>query len=118
MRRLTCPLILLVSASLGAAGPPEPTEGDYVVRDFKFDSGEVLPELRIHYRTLGTPRRDVGGVVRNAVLILHGTTGSGANFFRPEFAGELFGKGQPLDADRYFLILPDGIGHEIGRAHV
>ena len=71
----------------------------------------MLPELRVHYRTVGQPRRDEGGVVRNAVLVLHGTTGSGANFLRPEFAGELFGKGQPLDATRYYLILPDGIGH-------
>src|SRR5581483_9050209 len=79
--------------------------------DFRFASGESLPELRIHYRTFGTPRRDAGGVVRNAVLILHGTTGSGENFLRPEFAGELFGPGQPLDASKFFLILPDGIGH-------
>ena len=73
--------------------------------------GETLPELRIHYRTLGTPSRGEDGKVNNAVLILHGTTGSGANFLRPEFAGELFGEGQPLDATRYYLILPDGIGH-------
>jgi homoserine O-acetyltransferase len=93
------------------AGYPAPQSGDYSIRDFHFQSGEVLPELRIHYRTLGKPRRDTHGVVRNAVLILHGTTGSGSQFIRPEFAGELFGKGQPLDADRYYIILPDGIGH-------
>jgi homoserine O-acetyltransferase len=90
---------------------PRPAEGDFVVRDFRFNSGETLPELRIHYRTLGKPALDEKGVARNAVLILHGTTGSGANFIRKEFAGELFGPGQPLDAARYFLILPDGIGH-------
>lgn len=88
-----------------------PVEGDYVARSFRFASGEVLPELRIHYRTLGKPERDAKGSVRNAVLVLHGTTGSGAQFLRPEFAGELFGAGQLLDASRYFLVLPDAIGH-------
>jgi homoserine O-acetyltransferase len=90
---------------------PPPTEGDFVIKDFGFTDGEALPELRIHYRTIGKPERDAQGVVRNAVLIMHGTTGSGAQFIRPEFAGELFGPGQPLDANRYFIILPDGIGH-------
>jgi homoserine O-acetyltransferase len=85
--------------------------GDFVVRDFRFVSGETLPEVRIHYRTLGAPRAGADGVVKNAILILHGTTGSGANFLRPEFAGELFGEGQPLDAREFFLILPDGLGH-------
>ena len=88
------------------------TEGDYVVRDFKFTSGETLPELRLHYRTLGKPEKDAQGKTTNAVLIIHGTTGSGAQFVpRPEFADELFGKGQPLDATKFFIILPDGIGH-------
>lgn len=96
---------------LPAANYPAPDNGDYVLRDFRFHSGEALPELRLHYRTLGTPRRDAQGIVRNAVLILHGTTGSGAQFLRPEFAGELFGKGQLLDATRYYLVLPDNIGH-------
>ncbi|HXY95707.1 MAG TPA: alpha/beta fold hydrolase [Steroidobacteraceae bacterium] len=86
-------------------------EGDYVIRDFRFASGESLPELRIHYRTFGAPRTDAHGVVRNAVLIMHGTGGSGAQFIRPSFAGELFGPGQPLDATRYYLVLPDDIGH-------
>ena len=104
-------LLLFVASPLHAAEYPEPTSADYVIRDFRFASGETLPELRIHYRTLGTPRRGEDGKVSNAVLILHGTTGSGANFLRPEFAGELFGEGQPLDATRYYLILPDGIGH-------
>jgi homoserine O-acetyltransferase len=104
-------LVLLASASLSAAEYPEPVEGDFVLRNFRFASGQVLPELRIHYRTLGTARKDERGVVRNAVVILHGTTGSGANFLRPEFAGELFGKGQPLDAAHYYIIMPDGIGH-------
>ncbi len=105
-------LIVLVSANLlAAADYPTSLSGDFVLRDFHFASGETLPELRMHYRTLGTPQRDDKGVVRNAVLIMHGTTGEGGNFLRPEFAGELFGKGQLLDASRYYLILPDGIGH-------
>jgi len=98
-------------SSAGAADYREPLSASYVLRDFRFTSGEVLPELRIHYRTVGQPRRDQTGVVRNAVLILHGTTGSGANFLRGEFAGELFGSGQPLDAGRFYIVLPDGIGH-------
>ena len=88
-----------------------PTEGDATLRNFRFRSGEELAELRIHYRTYGTPRKDAAGVVRNAVLITHGTTGSGAQFVRPEFAGRLFGPGQPLDAATYYIVLPDGIGH-------
>jgi homoserine O-acetyltransferase len=86
-------------------------EADYVIRDFQFRSGETLPELKIHYRTFGAPRRDPQGVVRNAVLILHGTTGNGSNFLRPDFVGELFGPGQLLDSNRFFIVLPDGIGH-------
>jgi homoserine O-acetyltransferase len=111
MRTLIRPLILIATLPLQAADYPEPAEGDHVLRDFRFASGESLPGLRIHYRTLGAPRRGDDGRVNNAVLILHGTTGSGASFLRPEFAGELFGRGQPLDAARYYLILPDGIGH-------
>ncbi len=90
---------------------PPPTEADYTIRDFKFTSGEILPELRLHYRTLGKPEKDAQGKTTNAVLIMHGTTGSGAQFIRPEFAGELFGKDQPLDATKFFIVLPDGIGH-------
>jgi len=106
--------LLFVFASVGAsrsAEYPAPGEGDYSIHDFKFTSGESLPELRIHYRTLGKAEKDDAGRTRNAVLITHGTTGSGAQFIRPEFAGELFGPGQPLDAAKYFIILPDGIGH-------
>jgi homoserine O-acetyltransferase len=111
MRKLIYPLILVVASPLSAADFPAPTGGDFVLRDFHFASGEILPELRIHYRTLGSVQKDRHGAVRNAVLILHGTTGSGASFLRPEFAGELFGKGQPLDATQTYIILPDGIGH-------
>jgi len=87
------------------------TEGDFVVHNFQFHSGESLPELRLHYTTLGKPVRDAKGNVTNAVLILHGTGGSGKQFFAPQFAGELFGPGQLLDATKYFIILRDGIGH-------
>jgi homoserine O-acetyltransferase len=111
MRKWIPALVLLIISPLGAADYPQPTGGDFRIRDFRFASGEVLPELRIHYRTLGSVKRDQHGVVRNAVLILHGTTGSGASFLRPEFAGELFGKGQTMDATQHFIILPDGIGH-------
>jgi len=86
-------------------------EGNYVARDFKFRSGESLAELKMHYRTLGAPKRDAQGRVTNAVLILHGTGGSGAQFLSPQFANELYGVGQPLDIAKYFIILPDGIGH-------
>ncbi|HEV7703257.1 MAG TPA: alpha/beta fold hydrolase [Gemmatimonadaceae bacterium] len=84
--------------------------GDFVMRDFHFADGSVLPELRIHYVTLGAPKRDASGVVRNAVLILHGTTGSGEGFLRRQFAGELFGPGELLDTATHYIILPDGIG--------
>ena len=96
---------------LRAADYPTPAEGDYAIHDFKFTSGEMLPEFRLHYRTLGKLEKDAQGKTRNAVLIMHGTTGSGAQFIRPEFAGELFGKDQPLDATKFFIVLPDGIGH-------
>jgi homoserine O-acetyltransferase/O-succinyltransferase len=112
--KIPAPLILLLLANsvvLRAAPYPAPAEGDFTARDFRFESGQTLPELRLHYRTLGTPRRDDQGRARNAVLIIHGTTGSGAQFVRPEFAGELFGPGQPLDAARYFIVLVDNIGH-------
>jgi homoserine O-acetyltransferase len=102
--------------AIGAARAQAPasypaTEGDYLARDFKFKSGEQLPELRLHYKTLGKLARDAQGRPTNAVLILHGTGGSSQQFLRPQFAGELFGPGQPLDINRYFIILPDGLGH-------
>ena len=87
-----------------AADYPAPREGDWIVRDFQFHTGEVLPELRLHYATVGAPTGE-------PVLILHGTTQSGASMLSPVFAGELFGPGQPLDASRYYVILPDVIGH-------
>ena len=110
--RLAAALLLVATAGgLRAADYPAPEPGDFVMRDFQFKSGESLPELRIHYMTLGKPQRDAQGLVTNAVLIMHGTTGNGSNFIRPEFAGELFGKGQLLDATKYYIVLPDDIGH-------
>src|SRR6201987_756242 len=111
IRILALLLSILAARSAFAADYPAPTEGNYIVRDFKFASGETLPELRLHYQTLGKPQKDAQGKTTNAVLIMHGTTGSGAQFIRPEFAGELFGKDQPLDATKFFIVLPDGIGH-------
>ena len=103
--------LLLTLGQTPQAPAPSVVEGDFVIRNFRFTSGETLPELRIHYRTLGTPRKDAQGAVRNAVLIMHGTGGTGGQFTGRNFAGELFGPGQPLDAAKYFIILPDDIGH-------
>ena len=98
-------------AEVAAPVAPQTTEGDVVVKDFVFRDGERMAELRLHYATLGTPVRDAAGHVTNAVMILHGTGGTGAQFLAPQFAGELFGAGQLLDTAKYFIILPDGIGH-------
>ena len=95
--------IALATLSALAQGYPAPTEGTWIARDFRFHTGEVMPELRLHYTTVGA----AGG---EPVLILHGTTGSGRGMLTPAFAGELFGPGQPLDATKYFVILPDAIG--------
>src|SRR5688572_26932988 len=86
-------------------------EGDYVARNFRFASGETLPELRLHYTTLGEPKQDAQGRVTNAVMVLHGTGGSGKQFLRPQFADVLFRPGGLLDPAKYYVILPDGIGH-------
>ncbi len=90
---------------------PAPKEGDFTIRGFQFESGETLPELRMHYRTLGEPHKNAAGIVDNAVLILHGTTGSGEGFLVDHFAGVLFVPGGLLDATKYFVILPDDVGH-------
>ena len=112
--RKTFLLLLILPAFCWAqqdpSGYPQQFEGDWNVPDFTFRSGETLARLRLHYITLGSPARDGDGRVRNAVLILHGTGGTGRNFLASEFGGELFGKGQPLDATRYYIILPDAIG--------
>jgi homoserine O-acetyltransferase len=108
-RRLAALLAAVTLLSHDAAG--QAVAGDYTIPSFRFASGEMLPSLRLHYRTLGHPRRDSTGAIRNAVLVMHGTTGSGAQFLSPVFANELYGAGQPLDTSRYFIVLPDGIGH-------
>lgn len=102
---------LIAPAQTSSAPKLASTEGDYVLHDFRFKSGESLPELRMHYTTLGKPERDATGKTTNAVLILHGTGGTGHQFLSPQFADVLFGPGQPLDANRYFIILPDNVGH-------
>ena len=118
-RRCVAVLVGMASVSVGgrltaqvtaAPAAQAGTEGDFEMRDFKFTDGSTLPVLRIHYTTLGRPRKDARGVVRNAVLILHGTTGSGRGFLSRTFGGELFQAGQPLDTASHFIILPDGIG--------
>jgi homoserine O-acetyltransferase len=109
--------IALAAPALAQRAPsPSPAafgaiDHDARFANFRFASGESLPELRIHYTTIGTPRRGKDGDIDNAVLILHGTGGSGKQFLQPQFANELFGEGQPLDAGKYFIILPDNIGH-------
>lgn len=112
--RIPLLLVLLLFAAaqhLIAADYPVPKEGDYRIANFEFASGEILPELNLHYTTIGEPQQDASGTVRNAVLIMHGTTGSGGGFLSERFAGELFGPGQLLDGERFYIILPDAIGH-------
>ena len=102
--RLFCLLVfLLTTAPSPAADYPTPKEGDWIVRDFRFHTGEVLPEIKLHYTTVGAPSGE-------PVLVLHGTAGSAASMLTGDFAGELFGPGQPLDANRYYIILPDALG--------
>lgn len=110
---LTSFLLVALTAAGTAQTPAAPavTEGDFIIRDYTFRSGESLPELRLHYRTLGTPKKDARGVVTNAVLVMHGTGGTGAQFITRSFSGELFGPGQNLDATKFFIVLPDGVGH-------
>jgi homoserine O-acetyltransferase len=106
-------LLLVVAFPSVAIGQslPTPVERDFVVRNFTFASGESLPEVKLHYRTVGEPRKDPDGVVRNGILILHGTGGTGRGFSGAGFGGRLFGQGQLYDASRYFMIMPDNVGH-------
>ena len=113
-RRLISTFALLIFAALPAAHAasyPAPIEGDYAIENFRFNNGETLAQLKIHYRTLGVPRKNAKGHTDNAVLIMHGTGGAGTQFVQDRFAGELFGAGQPLDATKYFIVLIDDIGH-------
>lgn len=105
------PLLFGAARADSSLNGARPVEGDYIIRNFRFASGESLPELRLHYTTLGRLHRDSHGKVDNAVLVLHGTGGSGHSLLNEHFAGVLFGKGQLLDTNKYFIILPDGIGH-------
>ena len=113
IKRLMLLIVVLLCApvSVMAQTAPTPIEGDFTIRDFRFESGETLPELKLHYRTLGKPSRNAAGIVQNAVLILHGTGGTGSQFLSRQFSGVLLGDGQLLDAAKYYIILPDGIGH-------
>ena len=119
MRSLVLICFALVCSGAAFAQPqtqpqrnyPTPVEGDYVIQNFHFRSGETLPELKMHYRTIGTLKTNAAGVAQNAVIAGHGTGGSGSSLLNPAFANVLFGPGQLLDATKYFIILPDGIGH-------
>ncbi len=104
-------LSLLTSAAVAQTATwPNFKEGDYTIKDFRFGSGETLPELRLHYRTLGTAKRTAAGEIINGVVLLHGTSGAGTSWLLPSLADELFAKGQPLDAAEHFIIIPDSIG--------
>jgi homoserine O-acetyltransferase/O-succinyltransferase len=105
----TALLALLLTPPAHAA--PAGKGSDVKLKDFRFSTGETLPEVRMHVTTLGEPHRDAEGEIDNAVMILHGTGGSGKQFYRPQFADELFGPGQPLDTGKYYVILPDNLGH-------
>ncbi len=113
MRSLLGPLMAAFAlyAVPAMAGTWPVKEGDATLRQFTFGTGETLPEVRMHYTTLGTPHRDAAGQIDNAIMVLHGTGGSGKQFLQPQFADELYGPGQPLDITKYFIILPDNIGH-------
>jgi homoserine O-acetyltransferase len=102
---------LLLSSVFACTAAAQGTQGDYIARNFTFTTGETLPEVKIHYTTLGTPRKDARGVTRNAVMILHGTGGTGRGFLSRNFGGEMFGPGQMLDTSKYFVVLPDNLGH-------
>jgi homoserine O-acetyltransferase len=97
-------IFAMTSLTALAADYPTPKQGDWIARDFKFHTGETMPELRLHYTTIGAPTGP-------PVLVLHGSGGSAASMLTPAFAGELFGAGQPLDASKYYIIIPDGLGH-------
>ena len=105
------PIVRSPASAIPAAMTWPTKEADVVLKDFRFRSGESLPQLRIHYTTLGSPHRNSAGVIDNAVMVLHGTGGTGQQFLRPQFADELYGPGQPLDIRKYWIILPDNIGH-------
>ena len=104
LRAALCAVFTLTSFAAAAADYPAPKQGDWIARDFKFHTGETIPELRLHYTTVGEP-------TGQPVLVLHGSGGDASRMLTAEFAGQLFGPGQPLDASKYYIIIPDGIGH-------
>jgi homoserine O-acetyltransferase len=108
---LLAALVAGFAATAGMAAPPPFEAHDYAIKDFHFRSGETLPELKLHYYTIGQPKKDAAGHVVNAVLVLHGTGGSGKQFTAPQFADVLFKPGGVLDPAKYFIIMPDDIGH-------
>lgn len=113
---MACVAVIALAQPAYSADAAKPVEADFVARDFRFSDGSTLPELRIHYRTIGAVKRDANGRATNVVLIMHGTGGSGASLVdspigKTLFAAELFGPGQPLDAQRFFIVVPDGLGH-------
>jgi homoserine O-acetyltransferase len=110
LRTFIAVLIAALASAASAADWPNQREGDAVFKDFRFASGEALPELKLHYLTLGTPQRNAAGAIVNAVLLLHGTSGTSKNWLQPTLADELFTPGAPLDAGKYFIVIPDGIG--------
>src|SRR5690242_4573284 len=101
---------LLTSHAMAQTSWPNQRDANFTIRDFRFGDGETMPELRLHYMTLGTAKRNAQGEITNGIVLLHGTSGSGQNWLLPTLAGELFGKGQPLDASENFIIIPDSIG--------
>jgi homoserine O-acetyltransferase len=103
-------VLIFVTSTLFAQAPAG-KQGDYIAKDFRFATGETMASVTLHYTTFGTPRRDAKGTVRNTVMVLHGTGGSGRSFISPTFAGELFGPGKLLDSAKYYIVLPDGLGH-------
>jgi homoserine O-acetyltransferase/O-succinyltransferase len=96
--------LILTSFAALAADYPAPKQGDWIAKDFRFHTGDTLPELRLHYTTVGEP-------TGQPVLVLHGSGGDATRMLTAEFAGQLFGPGQPLDASKYYVIIPDGLGH-------
>jgi homoserine O-acetyltransferase len=114
MRAAIAAALISIAASALAASEnaswPNYREDDFIVTDYKFTSGETLPQLNLHYRTLGSAQRNAAGEIVNGVLLLQGNTGTGANWLRPSLADELFKDGQPLDAKHYFIIIPDALG--------
>lgn len=112
MRKILLPIVAALAAISAPALAEWPTmEGDAILKDFTFASGEKLPQVKMHYTTLGTPHRNARGEIDNAVMVLHGTGGTGKQFLQPQFADELYGPGQPFDIAKFYVILPDSIGH-------